>query len=99
MKSIWRGLVLILTLDCEGSAWLVSESLDRRLTLAERWAVRLHHLVCRSSRELAKQIRDLHAQAARLSEKGIPVTNTAPSGLSTAARERIAASLKKTRND
>lgn len=95
MKSIWRGLVLILTIKCEQSAQLVSESFDRELTWAERWAVRLHHRVCRSSRELAKQLRSLHAGATRLAREGLAPIEPPQPALPSTARDRIAAALER----
>ena len=40
----------ILTLSCEESTRLVSESLERRLTRGERVAVKAHAMLCRSCR-------------------------------------------------
>jgi hypothetical protein len=56
MKRFVKSLGLILTLDCEQSARLTSESLDRPLNRAERWAVKLHRLICAQSRRLDNQI-------------------------------------------
>ena len=46
----------ILTLRCDESTRLVSQSLDRELSLSERWAVRLHAMICRSCRRYRKQL-------------------------------------------
>lgn len=46
----------ILTLRCDESARLVSQSLDRNLSPSERWAVRLHAMICRSCRRYKKQL-------------------------------------------
>ncbi len=59
MKSLLAAIQLVLTLNCEQSARLVSESFDRRLSPAERMAVFCHHRICRSSRQLAAQLRQL----------------------------------------
>lgn len=56
MKRFFKQIWMILTLDCEGSAHLSSESLDRPLNWAERTAVRTHCMICKKSRELDAQI-------------------------------------------
>ena len=49
MKRFLAALKLLLTLKCEQSSHLVSQSMDRDLSLAEKWAVRLHQLGCWSA--------------------------------------------------
>lgn len=61
MKSFISAMKLILTLKCEQSTRLVSDSLDRELTWVERWAVRLHYIGCWSCRRFGKQIRLIRA--------------------------------------
>ncbi len=58
------ALRLILLLKCEQSTRLVSQSLDQDLSVAERWAVRLHYGGCWSCRRFRKQI-ELLRQATR----------------------------------
>ena len=57
--KILSAIKLILTLKCEQSTHLVSDSLDRDLSFSERWAVRLHYVACWSCRRFGKQIRQL----------------------------------------
>lgn len=57
MKKLLSAIKLILTLECEQSTHLVSDALDRKLSFAERWAVRLHAIGCWSCRRFMKQIR------------------------------------------
>ena len=57
MKKLLSAVKLLLTLKCEQSTHIVSQSLDRKLSAVERWAVRLHHISCYSCRRFAKQIR------------------------------------------
>lgn len=83
---------LILTLDCEQSARLTSESLDRRLYFAERWAVRAHNAFCRKSRNLARQLKLLD-QAFRGSPDQIQMDNLEVK-LSPEAKIRIADQLR-----
>jgi hypothetical protein len=51
----WSIVKRVLTLCCDESTRLVSESLDRELPFGERLAVRLHALCCRSCRRCRKQ--------------------------------------------
>lgn len=55
IKSIW----FILTLDCRGSATLCSKRLDQKLSFVERVAVEAHLLICKKSRRLNRQLRQL----------------------------------------
>lgn len=56
MMQLFRRIWFILKTDCEGSAVLTSESFDRELHWSERWAVRLHCLICRKSYRLNRQM-------------------------------------------
>ena len=53
IKNIW----MILTLDCQGSAELTSESFDRELHWSEHLAIKLHCMICSKSRNLNRQLR------------------------------------------
>ena len=46
----------LLFMPCDGISGLVSESLDRDLTLVERFALRLHLLYCAACRRYRKHI-------------------------------------------
>ena len=85
--SSWSTIRRILTLSCDESTRLVSESLDRDLPVGERLAVRLHAVGCLSCRRFARQLRFLRAalrhRDAETAADGAPVT------LSPEARERI----------
>ena len=61
MKQIFHDIYLILTLDCEGSARLTSESIDRKLRWSEAIALKAHQLICAKSRKLDRQLLELHA--------------------------------------
>jgi hypothetical protein len=54
--TLLKRLKQILTLTCEESTRLASESLERRLTRGERVAVRAHVMLCRSCRLFQRQI-------------------------------------------
>ena len=61
MKNLLSSVRLILTLKCERSTQLVSEGLDRDLSLSERCAIRLHYVACWSCRRFAKQMDQVRA--------------------------------------
>ncbi|MCA9241908.1 MAG: hypothetical protein KDA37_16975 [Planctomycetales bacterium] len=82
----WRAVKLLLTLKCDESAHLLSDSTLRPLTKVEWWAVRLHQVSCRFCRSLEKQLRQVDEAAT--SRVG------AAASLSDAARGRIAACLR-----
>jgi ABC-type uncharacterized transport system ATPase subunit len=92
MISLLRAIKLILTLNCAQSAKLVSESFDRKLSRAERIAVFCHHRICKSSRELAIQLRELEKSCR---EAASLITNESSSGLDESARQRILQNIHK----
>jgi hypothetical protein len=80
-------------LSCKETSQLVSQSLDRRLTLAERFGVRLHLFICKACGLFTKQM-DLiraHCEPGRRSPEEMELTGEA---LSPEARERIARKLQ-----
>lgn len=83
--SVWRAIVLLLTLKCDHATHLMSDSYLRQLTPVERWALRLHQISCRYCRRVARQLRLLEEAARRRASQG--------ADLSASARARIAASL------
>ena len=72
--SLWKATKLLLTLHCEESTELMSASYERDLTAAERWAVRLHAVVCRSCRRFRRQLRFLQAAGRRRDELSVEPT-------------------------
>lgn len=89
---------MILTLDCEGSAHLTSESLDRPLNWAEKLAVKFHRMICSKSRRLNRQIIQMHKQLSKMaSDQEEPQTSI--EGLSDSARSRIETELDRLQND
>ena len=97
MKHFFRGLYLILTLDCEQSARMTSESFERRLSCFERCAVRLHNAFCRRSRRLERQLRLFH-QAVRRQHLELDVNEVA-GHLSPESRARIRDRLRNLRDE
>ncbi len=60
------GVLLILTCKCDQAMPLHSDSLDRPLSFSERWALRLHQLVCSNCRRVSRQLQWLHGTLARI---------------------------------
>lgn len=56
MKSVVEKIRLILTIQCEEASRLASDSLDRRLDIHERLALRGHQFVCWSCRQFEKHL-------------------------------------------
>ena len=90
MKNFLSAAKLILTLKCEQSTRIVSDSLDRELTSVERWAVRLHYIACSSCRRFGKQLREL-----RNTLNFHPKKTTDELGLSKDAVQRIQDAIQK----
>ena len=82
----WRNFS---ALGCEDAARLASESHDRRLTLVERLALRLHLAACAACRRMRSQLAAVEKAARRLAGKS-PLTSEE----SAAAQDRIAAGLR-----
>ena len=58
--------VSLLQLSCHEASRLASEALDRELTRRERWALRIHMLLCAACRKFASQLRFLRLVVAKL---------------------------------
>ena len=81
-------------LSCKEVSHLVSESLDRKLSLWQRIQVRVHLLMCRFCSRFRNQTLFLR-DAARHYLMAVEETETSAStGLSPEARDRIKRSLK-----
>ena len=55
-RNVLKNIIRILTLTCDQSAELMSKAQETQLTRAERWALRLHLLICTSCRKYKKQL-------------------------------------------
>ena len=60
------NFMLMLTCKCEQASFIASESLDRPLSFSERWARRLHDIVCHNCRKVTLQLRNLHRVLAEM---------------------------------
>jgi hypothetical protein len=61
--AIVQSAVKILTLHCRESVVLMSAAQDRPLTWTERWALRMHLLICHPCRTYRRQIERLRRLA------------------------------------
>ena len=55
-----------MTLSCREASRLLSQGLDRKLTLKERLALRFHIAICTACERVEKQLQFLHRAIARL---------------------------------
>lgn len=79
-------------LNCKQTSLLVSQSLDRPLSWRERWAVRVHLLICVYCRRFTQQLKLIRRYMQRWQQHAAESSDTQ---LSLAARERIAQQLDK----
>jgi len=84
LHQIW----MILTLNCEDSARLTSESMDRSLNWAERSAVSAHRMICAKSRRLNCQLLEMNKAFKQFESIDSPIE-----GLSTNAKSRIRSAI------
>lgn len=96
MKVLWQ-IWMILTLNCEESARLTSESMDRPLNWAEKVAVSCHRLICARSRRLNRQLLDMHEAFKR--NNAFEVEDGPIEGLSSDAKSRILSALNQMPKD
>ncbi len=84
-----------MNLSCKEVSELVSQSLERKLRLRERIAVRLHLMMCRMCTNYRKQILFLHDAIRQLRVTGHP----AEPRMSKDARMRIEKALQDSSDD
>ncbi len=92
MIKCFKTILWIVSLRCEESDRLMSDSLDRRLNWAERAALSGHTLSCRGCRRARQQLRTLRRSMQTLLDQIDPAAGSET--LSPEARGRIRASLK-----
>ncbi len=86
-------------LSCKEVSFLISESLDRSLSLRERLGVRIHLLMCRACQQMARQTRLLRDAARRHGSSDEDSPSSGDQALSEEARARILANLQQTTRD
>ncbi len=82
-------------LSCNEVSRLVSESLDRDLSLGQRLSVRLHLLMCTLCARSRRQIMLLRDVADSYGDASEADRDPTPAGLSAEARERIQQALER----
>lgn len=82
-------------LSCKDVSELVSQSIERRLTRRERWAVQLHLLICAACLRFRRQVEFLHRAARQYAAQGLQAAQQLE--LSPQARIRIHAALEQER--
>lgn len=55
-------------LNCKQTSQLVSQSLDRRLTLQERFAVKVHLWICKYCRRFSRQLMAMRVGLQRMTQ-------------------------------
>lgn len=60
------SVISILTMNCHEASQLASAELERELAFRERWALKLHSLVCSVCSGFAQQINLIHQAAAQM---------------------------------
>lgn len=73
-------------LNCNQTTQLVSQSLDRRLTLSERFALQLHLMFCKFCKRFSQQIKIMHVNIKTLINT---VENDDTINLPSSAKNRI----------
>ena len=93
MRNLLSAIWLVLTLHCDHSTHLVSNDFcdHGELSRAERWAVRLHEMCCRSCREFRQQVLFMSRAARTLSQRELDSTEQ----LSAESRRKIKSELER----
>jgi hypothetical protein len=94
-----KNLRLILTLSCDGASRLISAQLDRDLSFAERLALRLHTIGCRSCPRFMRQLWLLRSWASQREESLIEAIPREGPQLSAEAKRRIRQVLRASGTD
>lgn len=93
-----RKIKMILTLTCDESSRLASDDLERPLGLAERIALQMHVLICKSCRRFRRQIHLLH-KLLRDSKREAALMGPLDLALTPAERGRILAAVHQARRE
>lgn len=87
-----RRLMAVIVPDCSSISRTLSDSFERKLSLRERWQLRLHLLACVFCRRYRRQLQVMKRVTAAMDESAREDDAQAPS-LSPEARERIRKAL------
>ncbi|UCE19647.1 MAG: zf-HC2 domain-containing protein [Gemmatimonadota bacterium] len=86
-------------LTCEQVAQLISESLDRKLPLRKRLAVRTHYLFCKACPQFEKQVRFMRDALRQFQDRVESVESFFATPLSSEIRERMKQALSQAAGD
>src|SRR5215475_5314417 len=89
-KGVLARMVALLSPTCKEATRLQSAAMDRKLSKAERFGLRLHLLLCQWCRRYAAQLKFLRSAAHQCEEH---LGSELSQGLSPEARQRIKQSL------
>ncbi len=81
-------------LSCKEAAGLLSESLDRKLPLGQRIALRMHLLFCRFCRRFSRQVLFLRGAGSQVRDEKWEEKSPISDSLSVGAKEKIEHALK-----
>jgi hypothetical protein len=93
-----KGLLLILTLRCQGASELSSRELDESLPRLEQWALSAHLILCVSCRRFGRQLR-LIRRTIQLRDGRPAAAGPVDGFLSDEARLRIARAIDRAAQD
>ena len=74
-------------LSCKQASQLISQSLDRSLTLRERFALQLHLIVCKYCKQFSQQLQTLRVALKQMTSS---IENDDTIEMPSAAKKRIA---------
>ena len=86
-------------LSCKEVCFVVSESLDRKLSLRERFRLKLHFLLCKACQRMARQMPLLRSASLRYRAFEKESAHAVAPTLSADTRERILARLRLAQQD
>lgn len=96
--SILSNIRMILSLSCNESSRLLSDGLDRQLSLTERIALRGHLFACRRCRRFRNILQHLRATTQHLTTPTVADENVLPP-LSPEARARLTEALTRAQSE
>lgn len=88
------GALRLLARPCRDFAEVISESMERELSLGERLAIRFHTLYCNSCRRYLRQVRAIRQMIARWLERAGQAEPTSEATMPAELRERIEQALR-----
>ncbi len=96
--SILRNIKMILSLSCRESSRLLSDGLDRQLSLTERLALRGHLFACRRCRRFRNFLQHLCATTQHLTTHR-PADEDTTEPLSPEARTRLTEAITRAQSE